>query len=251
VASGGSAAGRVTGAWSRLPGERRMAALASLGLFVAMFLPWYQITARTRNGLDSASVSAFGDFSFVEAAVLLVALGVLVLLFMRAEGRAFHLPGGDGSVILAAGAWTTVLLVWRAFDKPHTDQASALGLQWGFVFAFAASGALAYAGHRVRAAHRAEPPLPGEAPTAPLAGPPPAPAPTEPVTGPTERHEPSPTPAADTPPTVPEARPSRLRRRPPDPLSPDGLTHAHGSEEPLPRDDLTYEMTQEERRGDG
>jgi sulfite exporter TauE/SafE len=175
VAARGGAAGRVTGAWRRLPGERRMAALAAVGLFVAMFLPWYQITARTRNGLDSANVSAFGDFSFVEAAVLLVALGVLVLLFMRAEGRAFHLPGGDGSVILAAGAWTTVLLVWRAFDKPHTDHASALGLQWGFVFAFAASGALAYAGHRVRAAHRAEPPLPGDAPTAPLAGPPPAP----------------------------------------------------------------------------
>jgi hypothetical protein len=71
------------------------------------------------------------------------------------------------------------------------------------------------------------------------------------VTAPTEPQERSAPATADTAPTVPEAGPSRLRRRPPDPLSPDGLTHAHGSEEPLPRDDLTYEMTQEERRGDG
>ena len=38
--------------------------------------------------------------------MLLVAVGVLVLLFVRAEGSAFHVPGGDGGVITAAGIWT-------------------------------------------------------------------------------------------------------------------------------------------------
>ena len=52
--------------------------------------------------------------------MLLVAVGVLVLLFVRAEGRAFHVPGGDGGVIFAAGLWTGVLILWRMFDKSST-----------------------------------------------------------------------------------------------------------------------------------
>ena len=48
-------------------------------------------------------VSTFGPFSFVELAEVLVALAVLALLFARAEGRSFHLPFGDGTVIAAAG----------------------------------------------------------------------------------------------------------------------------------------------------
>ena len=50
-------------------------------------------------------VSTFGPFSFVEVALILVAGGVLWLLKSRAEGKRFHLPFGDGSVILAAGVW--------------------------------------------------------------------------------------------------------------------------------------------------
>ncbi len=45
----------------------------------------------------SESMTGWGAFSFVEAAVLLVAAGVLLLLFVRAEGQAFHVPGGDGT----------------------------------------------------------------------------------------------------------------------------------------------------------
>ena len=91
-----------------------------MALFLALFLPWYarrplsllraaathlQVGERVDHGL-------WGAFSLVEAAVLLVAAGVLwTLLFQRAEGRAFHLPGGDGWVIMAAGFWTCVLIV--------------------------------------------------------------------------------------------------------------------------------------------
>jgi hypothetical protein len=63
-------------------------------------------------------VSTFGPFSFVEAALLLVAGGVLLLLRQRAEGREFHLPFGDGTVILAAGCWAAFLIVVRLFDRP-------------------------------------------------------------------------------------------------------------------------------------
>src|SRR3954463_3519489 len=186
-----------------MPSDGRLAAVASVGLFVAMFLPWYQITVRTPAGLDSRSLTAFGDFSWIEAAVLVVAVGVLVLLFTRAEGRALHLPGGDGTIIFAAGLWATALLVWRAFDKPTATAATAVGLKWGFVFAFASSGFLTWAGFRVRAAHRAEPPLPGEGVAdGAVVGPPPPPGPPAPTPAPAPAWHDAPTVRADEAPTV-------------------------------------------------
>jgi hypothetical protein len=193
----GSLAGRVARAWRVLPPERRLAAGAAVGLFVSLFLPWYQETVLV-NGAKlqaaSATLTGWGAFSFVEAAVLLVAVGVLVLLIQRAEGRAFHLPGGDGFVILAAGLWTCVLIVWRIFDKQGTDThgqvASTSGIEWGIFIALAVGALLAYAGSRIRAAHQPEPPLPGE--ERPAAGPvDPAPA-TDPA--PTMRYEERPAP---------------------------------------------------------
>ncbi len=172
----GSGAGRVSRAWRKLPPERRLAAGAALGLFVTLFLPWYQdtvilsATGRTAKlTLTSASITGWGAFSFVEAAVLLVAAGVLALLFMRAEGRAFHVPGGDGGVITAAGAWTCVLIVWRIFDKQggqsnHGQYLTSTGIEWGIFLALAVAGLLVYAGSRIKLAHEPEPPLPGERP---------------------------------------------------------------------------------------
>ena len=62
-------------------------------------------------------VSTFGPFSFVEAAEILLALGVLALLFARAEGKRFHLPFGDGTAVAAAGIWAGLLIVVRLFDR--------------------------------------------------------------------------------------------------------------------------------------
>lgn len=166
----GSGTSRVARAWKALPHESRLAAFASAALFVALFLPWYQVTLIARGGsatLQSASatITGWGAFSFVEAAVLLVAAGVVTLLFQRAEGRAFHLPGGDGGVITAAGLWTCVLIVWRIFDKQGAitrgPSATTSGIEWGIFIALAAAAFLAYSGSRIRAAHRPEPPLPG------------------------------------------------------------------------------------------
>src|ERR687895_2335149 len=72
------------------------------------------------------AVSTFGPFSFVEAAELLIALGVLALLRARAQGRRFHLPFGDGTAIAAAGAWAAALIVVRLFDRPLGQNLLAL-----------------------------------------------------------------------------------------------------------------------------
>jgi hypothetical protein len=82
-------------AWRLLGFEQRLAAAGSLLLIV----------------------STFGPFTFVEAAEVLTALGVLLLLKRRAEGYQFHLPFGDGTVIAAAGAWCGLLILIRLFDR--------------------------------------------------------------------------------------------------------------------------------------
>jgi hypothetical protein len=143
--------------------ELRNAGIAAVALAASLILPWYQknYIPQGARQFAQANLSAFGVFSFVEAAILLVSLGVIYLVWARANRRAFHLPGGDGTVIMGAGVWAIVLLIWRLFDKPGvSDPSGTVGIQWGIFAAFVAAGALTAAGARVRAAHRPEPPNP-------------------------------------------------------------------------------------------
>jgi len=156
-----TALARLARAWQAMEPERRFAALASVGLFISMFLPWYQqnavVSAPKTVPLQSQNLDAFQVFSFVEAAVLLVAVALIYMLFARAEGREFNMPGGDGTIVFAAGAWTGALLIFRLFDKPSIGGrgvAGNVGVQWGIFFALAAAGLIAYSGSRMRAAAR-------------------------------------------------------------------------------------------------
>ncbi|HZI92009.1 MAG TPA: hypothetical protein VFD31_10350 [Thermoleophilaceae bacterium] len=114
----GDAAGSPVETWRSLNTEQRVAAVGAVLLIV----------------------STFGPFSFVEAAIVLTGLSVLYLLRARAHRREFHLPSGDGTVILAAGLWSALLIVVRLFDRP-------LGLS---VLALACAAILAAAGLRER-----------------------------------------------------------------------------------------------------
>lgn len=164
--------GRIRKAFAVLTTEQRLAGACALGLFVTMFLPWYtrSTTAVVKGKLAplDTTLSAWRAFSFVEAAILLVAVGVLGLLFARGEKKAFHLPGGDGLVILAGGAWVALLVFYRLIDN-KTGSASDFqrvdyGVSWGIFVTLLCGAALAVAGQRLRQAHVPEPPLPGEGP---------------------------------------------------------------------------------------
>lgn len=128
-------AGRALRALRLLNAEQRAAAAAAL-LLVA---------------------STFGPFSFVEAGELMLAAGVLALLFARAEGKRFHLPFGDGTVIAAAGIWAGALIVTRLFDRPLGQNLLAL----------ACAAILFLAGARERAKRPADD-LPPEHETPPI-----------------------------------------------------------------------------------
>jgi hypothetical protein len=213
-------------AWDALDRDRRLAAVAAAALFVTMLLPWYQqnavVGAAKAAPLVSRNLDAFQVFSFIEAAVLLVAVAVLALLYARAEGHAFRLPGGDGGVVLAAGLWSALLLVLRLFDKPGVTQhgiAANVGVQWGIFFALAAAGLLAYAGSRMRAGQRPEPPLVRRSPRPRPPAPPPEPEAQDTVV--LSRHAPDPqepsTPIPREPPPRATPVPARPRGRYPPP----------------------------------
>lgn len=102
-------------------------------------------------------VSTLGDFSFVEAGLLLLAVGVLALLFARAEGMRFHLPFGDGTVIAGAGIWAGALIVAGLLDRSVGQN----------VFAVAGAAVIFLAGARERAKRPPDdvpPDAPGGAP---------------------------------------------------------------------------------------
>lgn len=140
--------------------EQRLASTSALVLLVTMLLPWYGLQSLNRKtgAIYSHSISAFGDVSFVEAAIFLVAVGVMGMLLARADGRRFQLPGGDGTIVMLAGGWSALLIFYRVFSRPAGD-GYPVGIEWGFFLAFVAAGGLAYAGWRMRSGERPEPPL--------------------------------------------------------------------------------------------
>jgi hypothetical protein len=151
--------GRLTRAWSAMEPEQRLASVASVALLLTMFFPWYSLQSLDRKTgvISSHSINAFGDVSFVEAAVFLVAASVLVMIFARVEDRQFHLPGGDGTIVTVAGGWAALLIFYRVFSRP-AGHGYPVGIEWGFFLAFVAAGALTYAGWRMRSVERPEPP---------------------------------------------------------------------------------------------
>jgi hypothetical protein len=151
---------RLGRAWKALNRERRLAAVAAAVLWLTLFLPWYQATvvshsARTRGALSqSESISGWGSFGLVQALILIVSLGILVFLFLGAEGRGGELPGGDGRTVTGAGALSLLLVIIGLFTAPspatHGQYVLSTGLDWGIFLALLAAAGLTWAGGRIR-----------------------------------------------------------------------------------------------------
>ncbi|HWV84812.1 MAG TPA: hypothetical protein VNZ62_05145 [Capillimicrobium sp.] len=240
---------RVRHVWANLAGEQRLAAVAALLLLATLFLPWYEKSfydTRSRGFVED-KLSGFGSADFVMASVVLVAIGVLGLLFARGEERAFHLPGGDGLIVMIAGGWAALLIFYRVLDHPDvTGESATIGIQWGVFIAFLAAAFLVYAGYRIRAAHRPEPPLPAAGDEEPFDLPPRtrrrAERPRRTTPPPTaDRPAPEPEPSTEIAPRPSEAptepAPAPRRRRPPsgdDPPMPGQLSFDEAETHRLP-----------------
>ena len=100
--SGGMATRRE--ALRELPPESRLTGGAAAALIFSMVLPWYQVSALGK----AESRSAFQVFTWVEAAILLVAAGVLYLVWARAQRQALppaRAATASSSRWPAAGCW--------------------------------------------------------------------------------------------------------------------------------------------------
>lgn len=154
---------------SLLDDGRKLSAVAGIVLLVSLFLPWYEkslIPAGAKQFV-SQSISAFGAFTWIEAALLLVDAAVLLLLYLRSSDRRVELPASDGTMIAIAGGWMVVLLIIRVFDRPSVEGAGAsVGLQWGMLVAMAAAGGMLASGLASRAIERAAMPAPAPSPPA-------------------------------------------------------------------------------------
>jgi len=220
---------RLARAWRAMEAEQRLVALAALALLVTMFFPWYGLQSLNRKTgvIYSHSISAFGDVSFVEAAIFLVAVGVSAIVFARGDGRRFHLPGGDGVIVTIAGAWAALLIFYRVFDRPDGG-GYPVGIEWGFFLAFVAAGCIAFAGWRMRAGERREAPLRSRRPRSP-------------------RREPSPEDGGPPPPpegdiTVRASMPRRTRRAAPAIVPSDARApSARSPYPPAPHEQLSFE----------
>ena len=166
---------RLRSAWAGLGAEQRTVLVAALVLLATLLLPWYSRTTTTATvggtpRIAHEAKAAITVFSWVEAAIFLVAVAVAALVLARGERRAFHLPGGDGVVVAAAGAWVTFLVFFRFVDKPSVASGGRIvidyGLSWGIFFGLLAALGLLASGLRLRAAHVAEPALAPERPRA-------------------------------------------------------------------------------------
>jgi hypothetical protein len=127
--------------------DQRLAALAALALAGSLFLPWW------RDPVFGVSYVGVRRLTFLEVALLLIALAVLVLLFRRAEGKVFHLPLSDGTLLAAAGMWASFLVVFRIIDGPTRKVGTMTRdyeLRWGALIALGAAVTLAVAGVRER-----------------------------------------------------------------------------------------------------
>jgi hypothetical protein len=132
-----------------------------------MLLPWYDQIASfvvKQHGTSTpvtttALLTGFEAFSFAEAAVLLVVLGVLALVAARAWRRPFYLPGSDGAIVTLAGVWAVALIAFRIADRPagvvNTSagpELATVNLQWGIFVALVVALILAYLGRRMQRA---------------------------------------------------------------------------------------------------
>jgi hypothetical protein len=134
--------------------DEKLAAIGALTVIGSLLLPWY--------GLPVGSVvkTGIGSFGWAQLALLITVGAALVLLYECSRGRVLPAPLREGTLLTACGAWATLLIVFRMFDRPAFELGGPLGanpnLRYGIFIAFAGAALLAFAGMRKR---RATPPL--------------------------------------------------------------------------------------------
>jgi hypothetical protein len=235
---------------NRLGRGEQIAGIAAVLLLIDMFLNWYSANlsgalsaAADKFGVDT-SVNAWQSFSTTDLLIFLTVLAALVMVGMRVMARSASLPVSLPLVVVALGALTTLIVLWRIINQPGPND--FINVEYGAYIGLLLLIALTYgaiqAGGGVdtmraeaeSVADRASSSVGGggdggtaataAAPAAPVTGigdpapPPPAPDPAPPSPGPDPSPAPAPEPEPPTPPsTAPEPPAPPQEPAPPQP----------------------------------
>lgn len=133
---------------ARLSGGERMAALGAAAMPVSLLFPWYGFKLGS-----PISATAIDSFNFAHGALLLTAAAV-VYLVIHAETRGLPRPLSVGGLLIAAGIWSFVILVYLFADPPDelVDIATIGGvrIRYGAFVAAGAAAAMLIGGLRAR-----------------------------------------------------------------------------------------------------
>ncbi len=153
-------------ALGELDRNERFAAAGALVVVASMFLPWYGYPFSR-----DLVTTGFGAFSFVQASLLLTACAACLLMLERARGLPLPRPVHEGTLLVAAGIWSALLVGYAMLDRPSVSRGGfdhSYSLRYGVAVALAGAAALVVAGLRRRheelAAERARRSRRGSAP---------------------------------------------------------------------------------------
>jgi hypothetical protein len=132
----------------RLNTDERLAVAGLAVIMISLPLPWWRSPQD-----DSLVLTGIGGFSFVEAALLLTAAAVLLLVLRVAGGYDPPRPLQEWALVLAGGVWAAVIVAYRMFDRPDftlggADEPYELG--YGIMLALVGAALVAVAGLRLR-----------------------------------------------------------------------------------------------------
>jgi hypothetical protein len=130
-----------------LSAHERLAALGAVIVVASLFLPWYGVTLA--GGLVKTAVGTLG---LIEAALLLTVGSAVLLIVACSRGYSLPRPLNEGALLVAAGAWSALLIAYRIMDRPDFELAGAgrVGLRYGIFIALIGAGLLAAGGLRER-----------------------------------------------------------------------------------------------------
>ena len=118
---------RIASGWRAMAPEQRLATVAALGLLITMFFPWYGLQSLNRKTgeIHSHSINAFGDVSFVEAAVFQAASlrigGKKRRIVGRNDGPAVLVERNEATIQKFAGERLRERLCGERLRRPHGD----------------------------------------------------------------------------------------------------------------------------------
>jgi hypothetical protein len=137
---------RWTELFRSLPPPARLAAVGALAIPGSMLFPWYGI--QFGPGL---SETGFDSFGLGQLALLLTVTAALYLIFLCARGYELPRPLSEGSLLIVAGAWASVLVGYLMLDRPDEISGhSHIHLRYGIFVALGGAAAMVVGGLRLR-----------------------------------------------------------------------------------------------------